>query len=344
MIRKELSEVPEYVPGKSVEDIKRAYGLERVVKLASNENPYGPSPKVLEVIRSFDTPHVYPPRDPYELRERISEYIGYPAENIVVGSGLDGVLENVFKMFVSAGDTVALPIPTFPYYEILAKIFGAKVKFLRRNERFEMNEFDERAKLTIICSPNNPTGNVEKFEFVREVVESARGIVFIDEAYAEFTEKTLTRLGEYENVIIGRTFSKAFGLANLRVGYAVMNEEFVKAYMKVCPPFPLSTISISAAIAALEDIEYMRLCVEKIVRERKKLEKRLSRFFKVYPSEANFVYVEAENPDGICSELEKRGVIVRNLKNFKGCKNGIRISVGKPEENDFLIRSLEEIL
>ena len=343
MIREELSEVPEYVPGKSVEEIKRAYGLKRVVKLASNENPYGASPKVFEVVKNFRDFHVYPPKNPVELKERISEYVNFPEEMIVVGDGLDGVLENVFKMFVSKGDTVAIPIPTFPYYEILAKIYGARIKFLRRNENFETIEFDEKAKLTIICSPNNPTGNVENFEFVREVAESVKGVVFIDEAYAEFTEKRLTKLAEYENVIVGRTFSKAFGLANLRVGYAIMNENFAKEYMKVCPPFPISTLAILAAIAALDDIEYVKRTVEKIVAERNRLEKALGKYFEVYPSEANFVYVEAENSDSVCYELERRGVIVRNLKNFRGVRNGIRISVGKPEENDFLLKTLEEI-
>ncbi|ADC65776.1 histidinol-phosphate aminotransferase [Ferroglobus placidus DSM 10642] len=343
MIRKELSEVPEYVPGKSVEEIKRTYGLEKVVKLASNENPYGASPKVFEALKNFRDFHVYPPKDPIELRERIAEYVGFPEKMIVVGAGLDGVLENVFKMFVNKGDVVAIPIPTFPYYEILAKIYGAKIKFLRRKENFETAEFDERAKLTIICSPNNPTGNVENFEFVREVVESVKGIVFIDEAYAEFTEKRLTKLAEYENVIVGRTFSKAFGLANLRIGYAIMNENFAREYMKVCPPFSISTIAILAAIAALDDIEYMNKAVKKIVAERSRLEKALGKYFRVYPSEANFLYVEAENSDEVCYELERRGVIVRNLKNFRGVKNGIRITVGKPEENNFLLKALEEI-
>lgn len=345
-MRSDIEAIPEYVPGKSIEEIKREYGLERVVKLASNENPYGCSPKVVEVLKSEFSPNLYPPSDPVELREAISEYVGFESDMIAVSAGMDGVLEAVFKMLLDPGDRVCFAIPTFPYYSILSRIYRAREVKLARDENWRMVEFDGNAKLTIICSPNNPTGNVEDFDFVRHVVESVNGFVFIDEAYAEFTEKQMLRLAEYENVIIGRTFSKAFGLANLRLGYGIMHPHVRKQFMRVNTPFPVSTLSIRAGIAALEDAEWMRKSVERIVSERERMVRELKKFSKPYRSEANFVYLETElDSITLTRELEKRGVIVRNLSGFEGAgKNAVRVSVGKREENDIFLAALEDVI
>jgi len=345
-MRTDLDRIPEYVPGKSIEEIKRKYGLNRVIKLASNENPYGCSPKVLEAVKDFKEFHIYPPPDSEELRERISEYTGFDAEMIVLSAGMDGVLEGVFKMLIDVGDVVAYAIPTFQYYSILSRIYRARESKLKRNSEFKMIEFDENAKLTVICSPNNPTGNVEDESFVKEVVESVKGYIFIDEAYAEFTEKQLLKFAEYENVIIGRTFSKAFGLANLRIGYGIMHPDLRKTFMKVNTPFPLSTISIRAAIAALEDIKWMKDVVKRIIAERERLFEGLSAIANAVRSEANFIFFETGHPSEIIArELEKRGVIIRSLKNFEGASNrSLRVTVGKPEENEIFLNALREVL
>ena len=345
-MRTDLDRIPEYVPGKSIEDIKRKYGLKRVIKLASNENPYGYSPKVIEAVRDFRDFHIYPPPDSEELREKIAEYTGFDAEMIVLSAGMDGVLEGVFKMLIDVGDVVAYAIPTFQYYSILSKIYRARESKLKRNSEFKMFEFDENAKLTVICSPNNPTGNVEDESFVKEVVESVKGYVFIDEAYAEFTEKQLLKFAEYENVIVGRTFSKAFGLANLRIGYGIMHPDLRKAFMKVNTPFPLSTISIRAAIAALDDIKWMKDVVKKIVAERERLFNDLSAIANPVKSEANFIFFETDHPSEIIArELERKGVIVRNLKNFEGAGDrSLRVTVGKPDENEVFLNALREVL
>ncbi|WP_456478694.1 histidinol-phosphate transaminase [Geoglobus ahangari] len=345
-MRSDADRIPEYVPGKSVEEIKRKYGLERVVKLASNENPYGCSPRVLEALRSEFSPNVYPPSDPEELREAISDYIGFESDMVAVSAGMDGVLETVFKMLLEPGDRVCFAVPTFPYYSILSRIYRAREVKVGRGEGWEMRDFDDGAKLMIICSPNNPTGNVEDSEFVRHVVESVKGYVFIDEAYAEFTERQLIRLAEYENVIVGRTFSKAFGLANIRLGYGVMHPEVRKEFMKFNTPFPVSTPAIRAGIAALQDLEWMREAVRRIVEERERLYRELERLATPYPSEANFIYLETGmSSDKLVSELERRGVIVRNLSGFEGAgKNAVRVSIGRREENDLFLSALEEVL
>ncbi len=349
-VRKCVKEIPEYVPGKSIDEVKEEFGLGRVIKLASNENPYGTSPKVREVLKNFDRFHVYPsPKEISSLTEMISDYIGVETERIVVGAGIDGILETTFKMLVDPGDEVVIPIPSFPYYHTLTKVFDAVEVRIGRGSNFEIVPplpTSDRTKIIIVCSPNNPTGNVEREEIVREVIESSDAVVFIDEAYAEFSDKNFIEMTEYENVILARTFSKAFGLANLRIGYAVMPYDLKKAYMKVSTPFPVSSIAIACAMKALEDLDFMRRCVEKIVRERERLFRELRRFVNVYPSKANFLFFESPIPASKLSyDLLRRGIIVRDCSKFIGCsKYAIRVSVGKREENDEFLRALEDVL
>ncbi len=345
-MRSDLSEIPDYVPGKTEDDIKKEHGIERVVKLSSNENPYGCSPNVTEALRSINSLNTYPPKDPEVLRERIADYTGFDREMIFISSGLDGVLECAFKSLTEPGDAVCFGIPTFPYYSILSKIYRAREIKVKRDESFRMTGYFKDARLTVICSPNNPTGNVEDRDSVREIVESVSGYVFIDEAYAEFTDKNLTDLAEYENVIVGRTFSKAFGLANLRLGYAIMHPDVRRAFMKVNTPFPVSSLAVKAGIAALEDLEWMRKTVNMIKRDREWLFRRLRDIAKPFRSEANFLYVETEM-DGkrVAEELEKKGVVVRALSGFEGAReNAFRVSVGKREENERFIEALEDVL
>jgi len=349
-VRRCVRNIPEYVPGKSVDEVKREFGLSRVIKLASNENPYGASPKVREVLREFDRFHVYPSGiEISALTEMISDYLGVEEERIVIGAGIDGVLETTFKMLVDPGDEVVIPIPTFPYYHTLAKVFDAVEVRVRRGENFEIVPpvpISDRTKIVILCSPNNPTGNVENREVVREIVESSDAIVFIDEAYAEFSDEDLVEMTDYENVILARTFSKAFGLANLRIGYAVVPYQLKKAYMKVSTPFPVSSVAIACAMKALEDLEFVRWCVKRIVKERERLFRRMREFVRVYPSKANFLYFESPIPASkLAYELMKRGVIVRDCSGFVGCSEyAVRVSVGRDDENDEFLRALEDVL
>ncbi len=350
-LRRNLAEIPEYVPGTSVEEVKRRYGLKDVVKLASNENPYGPSPRVREVLSSFNCFNVYPnPVEIEELKERICEYVGVDRGQIAIGAGIDGVLDTVFKMLIDPGDRVVIPIPTFQYYHTLSKIYGARVEEVRRGEGFKVIADDVKAvrdaKLVIICSPNNPTGNSEDEDVVRDIVESTDAIVFIDEAYAEFSGKSFVDLIDYGNVIVARTFSKAFGLANLRIGYALMCEDLRRAYEKVSIPFPVSSIAVRCATACIEDLEYVKMCVERIVRERERVYSKLKEIVRAYPSDANFIYFESNVKSGrICDELMRRGVIVRDCSTFRGCgEYGVRVSIGKREENDKFLKELMDVI
>ncbi len=338
-------ELKKYVPGKSIDEVKRKYGLKRVVKLASNENPYGPSPKALKAFKSFDDLHVYPDPEYRELRERIAEYTGWEYERIAVGAGIDGILETLFRLLVDEGDEILIPIPSFPYYHILTKLSCGKEVLVRRGRDFKLDDsifsyLSSKTKIVLISNPNNPTGNVEDPDLVRRIAESTSAMVFIDEAYAEFTDHSLNI--DAENVVIARTFSKAFGLANLRIGYALMPEWLYNAYRAASTPFPVSTPAERAAIAALEDVEWMRSCVEKIRAERERMYREMRKLVEVYPSEANFLLFKG-SPE-VAEEMLRRGVIVRDCSSFIGCENNIRVSVGKPEENDAFLEALREVV
>jgi histidinol-phosphate aminotransferase len=353
MIRDAICKLEEYKAGKSVEEVRRRYGVEKVIKLASNENPYGASPKAIKAFKSFKSLHVYPETDPLDLREKIAKYIGFNENRIVVGAGIDGILENVFKLFVSEGDEVIIPTPSFPYYHILTGIYGSREIRIKRRDDFSidanaiLDAMNKKTKLVIICSPNNPTGNTEDQRVISEIVKNSDAMIFIDEAYAEFSSKNLLGLAENENVIIARTFSKAFGLANLRLGYAVVPEQLRGYFKKVSTPFPISTPAKLAAIAALEDKEHLKMVVEKTRSERNRIAKKLNKLgVKAYPSEANFIFVEVPiKAPLLTEELLRRGIIIRDCSNFIGCNEfQVRVSVGKRLENDRFLKTMEEVL
>lgn len=332
-----------YLPGKNIEEVKEAYGLEKVVKLASNENPYGASPRALEVVRNFTDLHRYPNPEYRELREKLEEYTGWEAERIVIGAGIDGILETIFKIFIDEGDEVVIPMPTFQYYGILARLHCAREVLVQREENFQIPErifefLNSKTKLVIIPFPNNPTGNTENLKLIREIADSTRAMVVIDEAYVEFADSRVEI--DQENVVIARTMSKAFGLANLRIGYARVPEWLVKYYKSASTPFPVSTLAEKTAIASLEDLEWMKDCVEKIKRERERLFKELRTLTVAYPSQANFIFFKSK--DGLAEELLKKGVIIRDCKSFG--VSGYRVTVGKPEENEFFLDKLKEVL
>ncbi|MEM0215825.1 MAG: histidinol-phosphate transaminase [Archaeoglobaceae archaeon] len=336
-------EFENYVPGKSIEEVKEIYGLERVVKLASNENPYGASPKAIEVVRNFTDLHRYPNPEYRVLREKLAEYTGWDANRIVIGAGIDGILETLFKILIDQGDEVIIPVPTFQYYGILTRLHCAREIRVQRDENFRIpykifEYLSNKTKLIILPFPNNPTGNTEDLKLVKELAESTKAIVFVDEAYVEFSDSKVDL--DFENIVIARTMSKALGLANLRVGYARLPEWLVKYYRSASTPFPVSTLAERAAIASLEDLEWMKWCVERIKTERERLFKELRGVTQAYPSQANFIFFRSK--DWLAEELLKRGVIIRDCKSFG--VSGYRVTVGKPDENDFFLEKLKELI
>lgn len=353
IIREAITKIKGYKAGKTVEEVKKECNLDRIAKLASNENPYGASPEAIKAFKSFEKLHMYPQRDPPELKEKIAEYLGVDVNQIVLGAGIDGVLENIFKLVVAEGDEIINPVPSFLYYPILVSISNGKEVRLQRMDDYSIDvekvkdSINRRTKLIMVCSPNNPTGNIEGYEEIRGLAESTDALIFIDEAYAEFSSKNMLSLSDYENVVIGRTFSKAFGLANLRLGYAVIPQKLKEYFYKVSTPFPFSTPAQMAAMAALDDIQYLHMVVDKIISERNRVTKKLRELgVNVYPSESNFIFAELPVESSVLFEkLLKKGVIIRDCSSIEGCnKYHARISVGKKEENDMLLEAMEEIL
>ena len=342
-LRPALSLLHPYVAGKGFGEISRKYGLDAadIVKLGSNENPYGPSPKAREALASVAMER-YP--EPEELLAGLSAYTGFPEEMILIGAGMDGVMDTLSRIFLDPGDATFIPTPTFSYYEILTIMAAARPIFSPRGEQHELAEaVPAGAKMAFLCSPNNPTGNVLSQEQLRAVLESTDAIVFLDEAYVEFSERSLIHMvRDYDNLIVGRTLSKAFGLAGMRLGYALASPWVAEQYRRAAPPFyGISSASAAAGAAALSDLPFMRRSVEKIVSERE----RLVRMIGCGASQANFLYLRTEEPsDQFVERFLSRGIIIRDCRSFRGAgEHRVRVTVGRPEENRRFLSAYRDI-
>lgn len=358
LVRLSVKDIKEYVPGRSIEEIAKKYNLDPadIIKLGSNENPLGPSPLAVEAItRKAGKVHLYPQADALDIRKAISKHTGFGVNNIVVsGNGMDGILDTMMRLFMSPGAESIIPVPTFSYYEIATLANGGIPVFVEREPDFRIDpdkiigKLNENTKMIFICSPNNPSGNSVCEDDARKVLGSAQAMVFIDEAYADFSENNLSALvKEYDSLIIGRTFSKAFGLAGMRIGFAIVPEWLCREYMKVMTPFSVDVLSSSAGIAALNDHEYLKKSIETVKKGRIQFMKGLGHICKVYPSEANFIMIDVSPRDAkdVSDELLKSGIIVRDCTSFRGAgKSLIRITVGTEKQNKKVIGALTQIL
>ncbi len=352
-----IKEVPPYVPGKSIEEIAESYGIdaESIIRLASNENPLGPSPlAVKEAFEALKASHLYPDPEAKELCSALKDYLNVNSE-IVVGNGSDDILEQVVKIFLTPGDEAIIATPTFSYYGILVKMYGGTAVQIPLKEGQDSFSFDvnallnsigDKTKLVFICSPNNPTGNLISESEMEEILEKGK-IVVLDEAYAEFTESSLAGLTEaYSNLVVTRTFSKAFGLAGLRVGYCACSSELRELILRVKQPFNVSLVAQKAALAALKDREHLERSV-KLAKEGREfiLKEARALGLRAYDSQGNFVLIKAEGRPEIVEELFRRGVIVRGCGSFPGLSEDyFRVSVGLEEENRRFVESLREIV
>ncbi len=338
-----LDQLKPYIAGKGYVEISRKYGLvpESIIKLGSNENPYGPSPRAIAAMREV-SPERYP--EPEELIESLSRYTGYPPEMIIIGAGMDGVMDTLTRLFLEKGDMTFLPIPTFSYYEILTRLCGAEPIFAERGPKFGVPGGTPRGiKMAFICSPNNPTGNTISEKDLRQIVESTDGVVFLDEAYADFADHSLLGIvKDYDNLIVGKTMSKAFGLAGLRLGYAVAPEWIASQYRRAAPPFfGITNASVAAGIGALGDLDHMRRSVAMIRSERERLEMEII----AHPSQANFLYIETKQPsDVVVEKFLRKGIIIRDCRSFRGAgEHHVRVTVGTPVQNDLFLEAYRAI-
>ena len=354
LIKDVVNSIAEYVPGKSIEEIAKKYGIDPIdiIKLGSNENVLGPSQKAVEALISYASKvNIYPSADASELVEALSVYTGLPVENICAsGPGMDGLLDNLMRVLIEPGDEVVIPTPTFSYYEIAARANGATAIHVAPGEglKFDITAIKEaiteRTKVVFLCSPNNPTGLLTSEDDVRSLLESTNGLVFVDEAYVEFSDKSLSKLVlEYDNLVIGRTFSKAFGLAGLRIGYGLMPEWLKVQYMKIATPFNVSLPAVMAGVAALSDSEYLEKSISMTVEGRKFLTENIP--FKVYDSRANFILVDVSPlvAKDVSESLMKKGIIVRDCRSFRNAGESlIRVTVGTRGQNEKVVSAFEE--
>ena len=307
--------------------------------LDANENPFG------ELNR-------YP--DPHQtaLKEKLSSIKSVGAENIFIGNGSDEVIDIAYRTFCEPGKDKALTFsPTYGMYDVSAAINNIELIKIPLTKDFQidsklLNKYidDENLKLIFICSPNNPSGNI--LNNIEDVLKRFKGIVFVDEAYIDFSEADsyISKLNLYPNLIISQTFSKARGLAAVRVGTAFASKEIISLYNKVKPPYNISKLNQEAALQSLEDQNQFEQNKNNILLQRSFLQKELEKINlikKIYPTDANFLLVEVEDADKIYTELVNQKVITRNRNGV--VKNCIRITVGSEEENLQLIKSLKEI-
>jgi histidinol-phosphate aminotransferase len=359
LVRKDVVGLPEYVPGKSKDEVVRQYGLDReeVVKLASNENPFGPPPLAVEEIRRCaGEVNFYPEAGAETLRKELARYLALKPGNVIVGNGSDEVMELAVKAFMNREDEAIIPVPTFSMYEGLIRTYSGKVVKQPLGEDFEydveelLKKITSRTKLVFVCSPNNPTGSVISVKGLQEILEREI-LVILDEAYVEFAEESrIPLVKDYDNLLVLRTFSKAFGLAGLRVGYGVAGEDIIKYLFRVKPPFNVNLLAQQAALQALRDTEHLELTVARTLTGRKFLARELSKLsgVTVFPSQGNFLLLEvrkrAHSAAKIASELLKEGIIVRTCESFGLGSNYLRVSIGREDENRRFLEAFKEKL
>lgn len=311
------------------------------VFLDANENPFG-------------TLNRYPDSYQKNLKQKLSEYNGIPFKNTFIGNGSDEIIDLIYRIFCNPEKDKALTFtPTFGMYQVAADINDTELIKLPLNGEFQINKDDlnsylkdEHLKLIFICSPNNPTGNCFKEKDIQFILENFKGIVIIDEAYADFSGKASwnTTLAKYPNLIVTQTFSKALGLAAARIGIGYASSEIIQLLNNVKLPYNISALNENAAIAAIENKATLKANIQTILEEREKLIqelKKLEIIKKIYPSDANFLLVEVDDANALYTKLVEQKVITRNRNSL--VKNSIRITVGKPDENQKLIKALTDL-
>jgi histidinol-phosphate aminotransferase len=327
---------------------------ESLVKLDANENPYGPSPRALEVLRAGKGFNIYPDPDSSFLRRALAEFLDLPVELILAGAGADELIDLILRATLAPGDAVVDCPPTFGMYSFSAGVNRARVFGVPRRADFSLDvdgieaavANEPRARVLFVCSPNNPDGSVIPDEILRRLL-CLPVLVVLDEAYIEFHGRS--RIGwvcEYSNLVVMRTFSKWAGLAGLRVGYGAFPPWLFNRIWRIKPPYNVNVAASQAAIASLQDVEHLMANVEKLEAERARLFEALCAFdgVTVYPSESNFILCRLASGDGLSLKraLERQGVLVRYFDK-PGLRDCIRISVGRPQDTDALIDALQQV-
>ena len=351
IVRPEIAEIKEYVPGKTP-------ARPGVIKLASNENPFGPSPAALEAIaKESKNLQIYPDQKANLLREALAKKFGPSKDNFICGNGSDDIMQILAATYLNPNDEVIISKNTFSVYELVARIFGGTLVFVGLNNYEQdlnaiASAITPKTKLIFLTNPHNPTGTIfaagELDAFLKKVPDNV--LVVVDEAYAEFVESkefpdTLKSLKAGKNIIVLRTFSKFYGLAGLRVGYGIARADLIAPMLKAKMPFNVSRLAQVGAAAALSDKEFLDKTYKNNSEGKKYLYGELDKLGMDYKkTEANFVFINIKKPaDEVFLKMMAEGVIVRPLTSF-GLPQAIRVSIGTGEQNEKLIAAVKKAL
>ncbi|TWI71220.1 histidinol phosphate aminotransferase [Desulfobotulus alkaliphilus] len=347
-----------YVPGKPIEELEREYGLSGIVKLASNENALGASPMALEAMQqAMGRLHRYPDGSAYYLTAALARHLGVEEGSLVTGNGSDDVIAMAVRAFMRTGDKAVMPHPAFLMYDILVKTAGGvAVPVNLDGMDIALDAMaaavDADTRMVFVTNPNNPTGRFIPQDKMRAFLNAIPPsvLVLLDEAYVEFVAEDkfysgISLLEEYPNLLILRTFSKAYGLAGIRVGYGVMAKEVAQWLHRVRQPFNVNLLAQAAACAALDDVDFLNR-TKALVRDGKTwLFARLEEMgLRAHETEANFFLIDVKREGkAVFEAMLRKGVIVRSMHGY-GFPRCIRVTVGLPEENEIFISALKEVL
>jgi histidinol-phosphate aminotransferase len=341
------------------ESIAKQYKITpaEIVKLNYNENLFMPKEKLVELMREVAEEcdlRIYPQEEENKLREKISDYLKIPKDYVVVGNGSDELIDRIGRLFLQKDDKAVSVTPTFPVFRYCIKHQDAECTAVPLLKNFGLDvaqlldNFTSETKLLYLCSPNNPTANQFRMNEIENLIEEFPGIVIVDEAYAEYADYSMVSLvDKYENLIILRTFSKAFGLAGLRLGYAVTNATLAKILAEKTPlPFPVSVFTLNMGQKLLENLDIVKKAVEELKVERGTLTKKLNKIngIEAFDSKTNFVLFNTDKPyEDFYQNLLRQGILVKKFGKILHLDNCLRTTVGLPQMNAKLLEALKEI-
>jgi histidinol-phosphate aminotransferase len=324
-----------------------------IAKLNQNENPYDIPPEwksaIFQEIQQLEWPR-YPQYSPESIRQRLAARFNVSADQILLGHGSNQLLYLMGSSVITPGDQVIISTPTFSLFELVMRIYQARVVNIPKIEfGLDMERILEAARsarLTLLCSPDNPTGAAVPLEQLRAILEQTDGLVLWDEAYVEFGGDTaLPLLGQYPNLLISRTFSKAFGLAGLRFGYIIAHPALLRELQKANIPYNVNSFTLTVVNTLLDHSEWMDEQVRKITSERQKLFDGMRKIpqIKPYNSEANFILFEVSDKRHVFEALKSQGILVRDVGSSPPLDHCLRVTVGTPEENAVFLKAMEKI-
>ncbi|HHV62200.1 MAG TPA: histidinol-phosphate transaminase [Firmicutes bacterium] len=360
-MRKALERIEPYSPGKPIEEVQRELGIREVIKLASNENPLGPSPKAIEAaLSALRRVSFYPDSRGHDLKDAIARRYGLSPENVCLGNGADEIIRMLAEAFLEEGDIVLSVEPTFTQYKFAADLMGQSYMSVPLIDmQFDIDGLKDaitsRTKLIFISNPNNPTGSILRGDQLATLISfiPETALLVLDEAYADYvTDKDFQSGSRYvgpasaaPNVVVVRTFSKLYGLAGLRVGYCLGHSRIIAALERVRSPFNVNLVAQAAAIAALDDHEHVERTIALNESGKSFLYREFERLGLDYvPTEANFILVRlGARAREVCQHLLRVGVIIRSAHIF-GLNEYARITIGTAGENKRLVSALEDVL